>query len=238
MIGGEACLWSELVDAATLETRLWSRLPAVAERLWSSVTTTDVADFYRRLSAVLEMPDFELTRRQHEPLQHLGLTVEQVEIAMLLEPVKWYARLLGEQALQARLSGREMPQARPYDVHSNLDRVVDFIAPESLSARMLRDASVDAVHRRCNEWIAQDPSHWPSDVSAAIEAMQDVGVLLLEMLDKLEKLDKQTLTQSDVGPCVERLRACYTPYGEYMLAVVPALIDWLQQQTPSKATDE
>ena len=46
-----------------------------------------------------------------------------------LEPVKWYARLLGEQALQARLSGVEMPQARPYDADTPLDRAVDVLFP-------------------------------------------------------------------------------------------------------------
>jgi hexosaminidase len=228
VLGGEACLWAELVDAATLETRLWSRLPAVAERLWSSVTTVDVADFYRRLGILLELPEFELMQRQREPLQQLGLNLEQVEMAMLLEPVKWYARLLGEQALQARLSGREMPQARPYDVHSELDRVVDFIAPESLSALTLDGASEDELRRCCHGWVEQDPTHWPNDVAAAIAAMSDVGAIMLDVLDK------QTLDQSEVESSVERLHACYTPRGEYMLAVVPPLIAWLHRKAASE----
>ncbi|XP_054468155.1 beta-hexosaminidase subunit beta isoform X2 [Anoplopoma fimbria] len=50
VIGGEACLWGEYVDATNLTPRLWPRASAVAERLWSAVDVTDITDAFNRLS--------------------------------------------------------------------------------------------------------------------------------------------------------------------------------------------
>ena len=47
--GIEACIWSEWVDGSNFAGRFWPRAAAVAERGWSSETTTSIDDFRRRI---------------------------------------------------------------------------------------------------------------------------------------------------------------------------------------------
>uniref|UniRef100_A0A4W5JN84 Beta-hexosaminidase subunit beta n=1 Tax=Hucho hucho TaxID=62062 RepID=A0A4W5JN84_9TELE len=50
VVGGEACLWGEYVDATNLTPRLWPRASAVGERLWSDKDVKDTNDAYSRLT--------------------------------------------------------------------------------------------------------------------------------------------------------------------------------------------
>jgi len=131
IVGGESCMWTEYVNAENIDSRVWPRNAAIAERLWSPQGVTDVASMYARLQAMgTELEWLGLTHRSYYPqmLRRIaGPSAGPEELAALrtvadaVEPVKDYAREATAPA--------EPTSATP------LNRVVDAVPLESETAR-------------------------------------------------------------------------------------------------------
>ena len=124
ILGGEACMWSEMVSAENVDSRIWPRAAAIAERLWSPAEIRDVDSMYSRMEVIsqrLEMLGLthhsalhsmkeRLAPNHFEALRTFGGTVE---------PVKKYSR-----------SG-----THKYSTDAPLNRLPDAVPPESVEAR-------------------------------------------------------------------------------------------------------
>jgi hexosaminidase len=102
ILGGEATMWSEWVTPETIDSRIWPRTAAIAERLWSPAGVRDIPDMYRRMAIVgarLDEAGSLHERNRDLMLRHLvGENLDVPGIASLrtfvelIEPVKHYRR--------------------------------------------------------------------------------------------------------------------------------------------------
>src|SRR5213075_1636301 len=67
ILGGEATMWSEWVSPETIDSRIWPRTAAIAERLWSPQGINEVDDMYRRLAIIdLQLEELGMTQRKNQ----------------------------------------------------------------------------------------------------------------------------------------------------------------------------
>ena len=130
IFGGEAAMWEELATSENIDSRLWPRLAAIAERFWSPESVSDVANMYDRLAPVnLWLEWLGLAQRSNLEMMLRRLVGPGPDIGPLhvfasaLEPVKGYER-----------------HGNHYGASSSFNRLVDAIPPESDKAREFRDA--------------------------------------------------------------------------------------------------
>ncbi|UOG73837.1 beta-N-acetylhexosaminidase [Hymenobacter tibetensis] len=245
VLGGEATMWSEFADSLIMDSRIWPRAAAVAERLWSpAAVTQNVPDMYRRLAVVAtQLEGFGLQHRK-VPAQLLKQLAGSADVAPLrtlaevIEPVKEYKRHF---------------QGFTYTPQTPLNRLVDAAPAESNRAREFgvavdslltrrpttskepAKAALSAVRNQLTLWQANDPKLQP--LLAASPSLTEYAPLSTQLrllatlgLDRLQQMERgQAPTPTWLAAAQKQLDAAKAPAGQAELAILPAMRKLLQQ---------
>jgi hexosaminidase len=147
ILGGESCMWSEYVNAENIDSRIWPRNAAIAERLWSPQSVTDPASMYARLDAVsAQLEWLGLTHKTYyrQMLQRIAGTRSTADelaalrtLADVVEPVKDYTR-------------EPQAPAEP-TTRTPLNHLVDAVPLESDAARHFGELVDQFIAAACHD---------------------------------------------------------------------------------------
>jgi hexosaminidase len=185
ILGGEACMWSEYVSPESIDSRVWPRMAAIAERLWSPQNVTDVKSMYERLDQTShELEWLRLTHNSsYAPMLRRIAGGDDISalrvLADVAEPVKDYTR--------------EEIAAVPATNLTPLNRLVDAVRPESATARQFAEM-VDALlsgraDSSTRERIKALLTRW-RDNQAELRPLEEQSFLMKEVVPLSQNLSE------------------------------------------------
>jgi len=101
ILGGETTMWSELVTPLTIDSRIWPRTAAIAERYWSPREVNNIENMQKRLRVVsFQLEELGITHIKNKSVILRNLTQNQPinsldVLSNISEPLKIYSRNAG-----------------------------------------------------------------------------------------------------------------------------------------------
>lgn len=152
IIGGEATMWSELVTPLTVDSRIWPRTAAIAERYWSAKEINNVDNMYKRMAEIsenLEQIGITHLRNKEVILRNISNyqdTKSLNDLVNVSEPFKVYSRNNGGKQYKSYAPFTLFADATNVDAidamkFNNLNR--NFIASKNSEAKIEMLAYLD-----------------------------------------------------------------------------------------------
>lgn len=229
ILGGETTMWSEMVTSLTIDSRIWPRAAAIAERFWSPQSVSDLDEMKRRLKVIsFELENFGIMHLRNKDVILRNLSNNQetsslVDLSNICEP------------LQGNKRNIKIIGGSTYKTFSPFTLFADACVPDAQDADIFNKAvsgyikdsnatDFSVILSFLNRWSNNYMAFSKINNNPKLQALEglsknlsELSVLLLSSLEN-KKMVPNTLTQLEAHQ-----KALNEPYAHTKVAIADAL---------------
>ena len=225
ILGAETTMWSELVTPLTIDSRIWPRTAAIAERFWSPKEVNNIDDMLVRLKDVNhKLEELGITHIKNRDVILRNISNHQNNEALkvlsrLCEPLKVYSRNKG---------GTEYKSFSPFTLFA--DACIADAEDAKVFNKLLTnknnisESSLKSIKKYLKEWsenyeglkpIIHNPNVKPLEPLS--KNLSSASKLLLSILNN------KKISQVELNSLKVYIKALKEPYVDIELAIVDSL---------------
>jgi hexosaminidase len=226
ILGAETTMWSELVTPLTIDSRIWPRTAAIAERFWSAKNVTDVDNMRKRLKVInFQLEELGITHIKNRDVILRNISnYENTEalktLSKIYEPVKVYSRNKG---------GTEYKTFSPFTLFADAcsadaEDAVSFDSEVDLFLKNKNENNLSQIQRHLKNW-ASNYTHFkeitPNPIVNSLAPLSKNVSLISELLHSAlqdKKISEKELTM--LNAISEKLKE---PCQDVELAILDSL---------------
>ncbi|MDO6759286.1 family 20 glycosylhydrolase [Tamlana sp. 2_MG-2023] len=228
ILGGEATMWCELATPLTIDSRIWPRTAAIAERFWSPKEINNVDNMRTRLEVVsFNLEELGLAHIKNRAVILRGMTNHQdisslLSLSNLCEPLKIYAR---------NLDGIE------YKTYSPFNLFADACVADASDALKFNKAVSKFTKGGASTSVANYLQKWTNDYKAFSQLQKNPKITPLEPLFKnlalvsellSEAIQTKKISKESIQTIGNTMILLREPVADVELMIVDALNDLSQ----------